>query len=257
MIRIATFNVNSIRARLPNVTEWLKEAAPDIALLQEIKAMPETFPTEAIEDLGYNVTIVGQKSYNGVALLSKQPIEDVLEGLPGDDEDEQARYVEATTAGLRVASIYLPNGNPSDGPKYPYKLGWMERLIERAEELLSWEMPVVLGGDYNVCPTDDDVYDPVGWADDALCRPESRERFRRLIHLGYTDAFRALDGSIGAYSFWDYQGGRWQKDEGLRIDHLLLSPEAADLLDEAGIDKGPRRKEKASDHTPVWCTLRE
>ena len=255
MTKIATWNVNSVKARLARVTEWLAEAKPDVALLQETKCTDDTFPREEIEALGYNVALNGQKTYNGVAILSKRPIEDVTRGLPGDDGDDQARYIEAFTGGVRVASIYVPNGNPVSTDKYPYKLTWLERLGAHARGLLANEETIVLGGDYNVCPTDDDVYDPEGWADDALCRPESRNRFRRIVHLGLIDAFRALHREIGAYSFWDYQGGAWQKDHGLRIDHLLLSPQAADRLAASGIDRKPRGKDKASDHTPVWCEI--
>ncbi len=256
-MRIATWNVNSIKARLPRVLEWLQEAAPDVALLQEIKVQDEGFPAEPIEDLGYNVLAHGQKSYNGVAILSKRPIEDPLIGLPGDDGDEQARYLEATVGTVRVAAIYLPNGNPTDGDKFTYKLNWMDRLRERAQTLLETQESIVLGGDYNVCPLDDDCWDPVGFADDALCRPESRARFNALLHLGLTEAFRAQHPGEIAYSYWDYQAGAWQKDHGLRIDHLLLSPEAADRLIETGIDKRPRGRERPSDHTPVWCELSE
>lgn len=257
---IATFNVNSVKARLPRVLEWLEAAKPDVALLQELKCLDDDFPRLEVEELGYRAEVHGQKSYNGVAILSRHEIEDVRRGLPGDDADEQARYIEATVQGVRVASIYLPNGNPvSDETKYSYKLRWMERLAAHARDtLLPTEMPVVLGGDYNVCPTDDDLYDPDGWADDALCRPESRNRFRRLLNLGLTEAYRALHpGEAHRYSYWDYVKGRWQKDEGLRIDHLLLSPAAADRLSECDIDKTPRGKEKPSDHTPVWLRLRE
>ncbi len=257
MITIATWNVNSIKARLPIVLDWLREAAPDVTLLQEIKSQEESFPRLEIEELGYNVAICGQKTYNGVAVLSKAPLEDVIAALPGDETDEQARYLEATTFGLRVASIYLPNGNPIDGEKYPYKLAWMERLAAHARDLLVSETPVVLGGDYNVCPTDDDVYDPAAFADDALCQPESRRRFRILLNLGYTEAYRALHAEPHRYSYWDYQRGAWQKDNGLRIDHLLLSPQAADRLDAVDIDRRPRGKQKASDHTPVWCRLQD
>lgn len=257
MVRIATFNVNSVRARLPNVCDWLKETAPDVALLQEIKCQDEQFPRMEIEDLGYNVETHGQKSYNGVAILSKTPLEDVTRGLPGDESDEQARYMEATVFGsLRVAAIYLPNGNPVPGEKFDYKLGWMDRLINRAQALLALEQPVVLGGDYNVIPRDVDVYEPAAFASDALTQPESRARFRQLHHLGYTNAF--MDSHPQAahqYSYWDYQGGAWQKGNGLLIDFLLLSPEAADKLTAAGINKDVRGKEKASDHAPVWCEL--
>ncbi len=256
-MKIATWNVNSIRARLPRVLEWLAEAAPDVALLQEIKTVGEDFPGLEIGDLGYNVAVCGQKTYNGVAILAKRPIEDVIAVLPGDDDDDQARYIEAVVGDVRVASIYLPNGNPVDSAKFPYKLAWMDRLHERVRALLAFEEAVVLGGDYNVAPTDDDVYDPDAWADDALCRPQSRARFRAILYLGLTEAYRALHADAGAYTFWDYQKGRWQRDEGLRIDHLLLSPQAADRLEACDIDRGPRGKEKASDHTPVWCELRE
>ncbi|MFX4222359.1 MAG: exodeoxyribonuclease III [Thalassobaculum sp.] len=254
-MKIATWNVNSIKARLPNVLDWLKAAEPDVVLLQEIKTVDEGFPRLEIEKLGYDCAVHGQKSYNGVAILSRRGLEDVSTGLPGDDGDEQARYLEATVDGVRVATIYLPNGNPTDSEKYPYKLRWMARLKDRAAALLADERPVVLGGDYNVIPTDDDVHDPVAWQGDALIRPETRAAFREILWLGYTDAFRAKDPTPHRYSFWDYQGGAWQKDHGIRIDHLLLSPRAADRLLDAGIDSKPRGREKASDHTPVWCTL--
>ncbi len=257
-MKIATWNVNSIKARLPRVLEWLSEAGPDVALLQETKTVDEGFPALEIEELGYNIAVCGQKSYNGVAILSKRPIEDVVTRLPGDDDDDQARYIEALIGDMRVASIYLPNGNPVDGPKFPYKLAWMDRLYDHARSLLAHEDSVVLGGDYNIAPTDADVYDPAVWADDALCRPEARARFRAILHLGYTEAYRSLHAAPGAYSFWDYQKGRWPRDEGVRIDHLLLSPQAADRLTACDIDKEPRgHKEKPSDHTPVWCDLKE
>lgn len=256
-MKIATWNVNSIKARLPNVLDWLKSAEPDVVLLQEIKTVDDGFPRLEIEALGYECAVHGQKSYNGVAILSKRGLEEVSARLPGDDGDEQARYLEATVAGVRVATIYLPNGNPADSEKYPYKLAWMARLRERAAALLAGEMPVVLGGDYNVIPTDEDVHDAAAWAGDALIKPQTRAAFREILWLGYTDAFRAKDPTPHKYSFWDYQGGAWQKDHGIRIDHLLLSPQAADRLEAAGIDTGPRGKQKASDHTPVWCTLQD
>ena len=254
-MKIATFNVNSIKAHLPNVTGWLREAKPDVVLMQETKCIDEAFPSMEIEDLGYNIATHGQKTYNGVAILARSRIEDVVRGLPGNDEDVQARYIEASVGGVRVASIYLPNGNPAPGEKYDYKLAWMDRLRAHAMRLLDTEEAFVLGGDYNVCPTDDDVYDPVGWQDDALCRPESRAKLRAIVHLGLTDAFRALHPEPHQYSYWDYQAGRWGRDEGLRIDHLLLSPQAADRLQAAGIDREPRGREKPSDHTPVWCVI--
>lgn len=256
MLKISTWNVNSIKARITIVLEWLQKATPEIVLLQELKVLEEDFPHQEVEDLGYNAVVVGQKTYNGVAILAKSPIEIKQRLLPGDPSDEQARYVEAIIADVRVASIYLPNGNPVGTDKFMYKLEWMERLTSHAQRLLEYEEPLILGGDFNVCPTDDDVYDPEGFAADALCRPESRARFRALCHLGFTDAYRALNKQLGAYSYWDYRGGRWNRDEGLRIDHLLLSPQAADQLHAAGIDKEPRSKERPSDHTPVWCELR-
>ncbi len=255
MTRIATWNVNSVRARLPRVLEWLAEFDPDILLAQEIKATERTFPYAAVEEAGYNVAIHGQKNFNGVGIFAKRPIEDVERGLPGGGGDDQARYIEAVVGDLRVASIYLPNGNPAPGEKFAYKLAWMDRLAAHVRELLRAEEALVLGGDYNVVPADADCYDPAGWAEDALCRPESRSRYRALVHLGLTDAFRARDAVPGSYSFWDYQGGAWQKDFGLRIDHLLLSPQAADRLGAAGIDRRPRGRPKASDHTPVWCEI--
>jgi len=253
-MRIATWNINGIKARLPRVLEWLEEFKPDIALLQEIKSMNETFPAMEIESLGYNLAIHGQKSYNGVAILSKYPIEDTLYGLPGDDSDEQARYIEAFTGGIRVATIYLPNGNPQPGEKFDYKLAWMDRLITRTKTLLEWEEALILGGDYNVIPADIDCHDPAAWMDDALTQPESRARLRTLINLGLTDALRVYHKET-IYSYWDYQRGAWQKDNGIRIDHLLCSPQATDRLKDAGVDRTPRGKEKPSDHTPVWCEL--
>ena len=255
MPKIATWNVNSIRARLPRVLEWLSEFSPDVVLFQEIKVIDQSFPFSEIEDLGYNIVVHGQKSYNGVAILSKTPIENVNYGLPGDQNDEQARYIEGLTFGIKVASLYLPNGNPVPGEKFDYKISWMDRLIKHTKNLLNTGDPFLLGGDYNVCPTDHDVYNPTAWREDALCRPEIRSRFRTLLNLGLTEAFRALNPKAGLYSYWDYTGGAWQKDFGLRIDHLLLSPEVSDLLVNVGIDKSPRGKEKPSDHTPVWCEI--
>ena len=257
-MKIASWNVNSIKARLDNVLDWLKTAAPDVALLQEIKTVDDGFPRLEIEALGYACAVHGQKSYNGVAILSKIGLEDIEARLPGDDGDEQARYIEATVGGdVRVASIYLPNGNPVDSEKYPYKLAWMKRLKDRAVLHAGSERPVVLGGDYNEIPTDDDVHDPAARRDDALFRPETRAAFREILWLGYTDAFRVLDPTPHRYTFWDYQGGAWQRDQGIRIDHLLLTPPAADRLLASGIDAGPRALPKASDHTPVWCELRD
>lgn len=252
---LATWNVNSIRSRLSHVADWLKSANPDILLLQELKATDKNFPRSELEDLGFNVAIVGQKTYNGVGILSKHPIEIEQETLPGDPTDEQARYIEAIINTVRVASLYLPNGNSVETEKFSYKLRWMERLTAHARRLLDYEEAIVLGGDFNICPTDDDVYDPEGFAGDALCHPESRARFRALSYLGFTDAIRLYHPQKGAYSFWDYQSGCWNHDKGLRIDHFLLSPKAADRLVDSGIDKNPRGKDKPSDHTPVWCKL--
>ncbi|MBI1206517.1 MAG: exodeoxyribonuclease III [Azospirillum sp.] len=258
-MRIATWNVNSVKARLPNVCSWLEQAAPDVVLFQEIKCETAAFPGSVFEALGYRAAALGQKSYNGVAILSKRPIEDLREGLPGDSDDVQARYLEATIDGVRIASLYLPNGNPVGTEKYPYKLRWMARLRDHAAGLLATEQPFVLGGDYNIIPAAEDVYDPAAWATDALFRLESRSAFRALVNLGLTEAYRALHpvgaGEPPAYTFWDYQAGRWPRDQGLRIDHFLLSPQAADRLVGCTIDRGPRAGEKASDHTPVVLEL--
>jgi len=258
-MKIATWNINGVKARINLLCDWLEQNAPDVVCLQEIKCLDENFPAERIEELGYHTAVHGQKSYNGVALLSKHPLEDVSRGLPGADDDEQSRYIEAVistkTGALRVASIYLPNGNPAPGEKYDYKLAWMERLTAHARSLMVHEEPLVLAGDYNVIPTPDDVHDPKAWAEDALFLLDTRKKFRELINLGFTDAFRACSAEPGRYSFWDYQAGAWQKDNGIRIDHLLLSPQAADRLRAADIDRRPRGWEKPSDHTPVWCEL--
>ncbi|MFY9288275.1 MAG: exodeoxyribonuclease III [Alphaproteobacteria bacterium] len=255
-MRIATWNVNSVKARLPNVLEWLNEQKPDVVLLQEIKCETQNFPKLEIEAAGYKSHALGQKSYNGVAILSRHPIEDVLEHLPEAGSDTQSRYIEATIQGIRVASIYLPNGNPVDSEKYPYKLEWLRRLKSHAASLLKNEMPVVLGGDYNVIPEAIDVYAPERWINDALFLPQSRAAFRDVVQVGYIEAFRALHPNAkNAYTFWDYQAGSWQRDAGLRIDHFLLSPEAADRMTGCTIDRTPRGKEKASDHTPVILEL--
>jgi exodeoxyribonuclease-3 len=262
-MKIASWNVNSVKVRLPHLLAFLEEARPDVLCLQETKCLADDFPRLEIAALGYQVETLGQRAYNGVALISREPARTLVRGLPGFD-DEQARYIEASFGGsdgseVRVASIYLPNGNPV-GPdgldvKFTYKLGWMDVLIGHARELLLREIPLVLAGDYNVCPTDADVYDPPAWQDDALCRIETRSRFRALLHLGLTDAYRAFHQEPHRYTFWDYQAGRWNRDEGLRIDHLLLSPYATDRVVACDIDKGPRGKERASDHTPIWCEL--
>ena len=256
-MRIASWNVNSAKARQDHILDYLKAGSADVLLIQETKTQDVNFPVDLYRDAGWNVVFHGQKSYNGVAIAARQPLTDVMSGLPGDAEDEQARYMEATIDGVRVATIYLPNGNPAPGPKFDYKLAWMERLNLRAEQLLQDEIPVVLAGDFNVIPQDIDCYDPPGWEGDALTRAESRAAFNRLSHLGYTDALRACHPGQVLYSYWDYQAGAWQKDNGVRIDHLMLSPEAADRLVAAEVDKGPRGLEKPSDHTPVWVELRD
>ncbi|MEH6525328.1 MAG: exodeoxyribonuclease III [Sneathiella sp.] len=253
-MKIASWNVNSVKARLPRLVDYLKAASPDVLCLQELKVIDEAFPRMEVEDLGYNVETHGQKTYNGVALLSKFPIEDVMRRLPGNDADEQSRYIEATINNVRVASIYLPNGNPVDTEKFPYKLEWMDRLIERAKYLLTLEEPTVLAGDYNVIPQNEDCYDAKAWEGDALTLPDSRNRFRHILNLGYADAYRTFTPEVN-YTYWDYQRGAWQKDNGIRIDHLLLSPQATDRLSLVGIDKEPRGQERPSDHTPIWCEL--
>lgn len=256
-MRIATWNVNSIKQRIENLVAWLKERQPDIACLQETKCVDDAFPREPLEALGYNVAIHGQKTFNGVAILSKYRFDEVTPGLPGDHTDDHARFIEAaisTPRGtLRVASIYLPNGNPVDSEKYPYKMKWMDRLFDYAHERLKLEEELIMAGDYNVIPGPADVYNPAGWVDDALFRPATREKFRALRFLGLTDAIRATSDKPGLYTFWDYQAGAWQKNNGLRIDHLLLSPRAADRLVDAGIDQHVRSWEKPSDHVPVYA----
>ncbi len=255
MTKIASWNVNSVKARLGHLCRWLKDFAPDVVLLQELKCETENFPAMEIEDLGYNVAVAGQKTYNGVAILSKSPIEVDHLTLPGDETDEQARYIEGFTGNVRVASIYLPNGNPAPGDRFDYKLAWMERLYRHAGNLLATEDAFVLGGDYNAIPEADDVFDPAGWEGDALYRPETRAAFRKIMYLGLTDAFLAAPPDSGRYTWWDYRGGAWSKDQGARIDHLLLSPQATDRLRDCGIDRTPRGWEKPSDHTPVWCEV--
>lgn len=258
-MRIATWNVNSIKQRLDHLTAWLKESAPDIVCLQETKCVDEAFPRLEIEAAGYNVAFHGQKTFNGVAILSKYPFDQVTPGLPGEPADDHARFLEAVISirggVVRVASIYLPNGNPPQTEKYPYKLRWMERLAAYAAERLALEEPLVLAGDYNVIPDARDAAHPEAWAGDALFLPDTRERFRALIDLGLTEAVRATTDEAGLYSFWDYQAGAWQKNRGIRIDHLLLSPHAADRLVATGIDKFMRGREKPSDHVPVWADL--
>jgi exodeoxyribonuclease-3 len=259
-MKIATWNVNSVKARLEPALAWLKQAQPDVVALQEIKTVDENFPREPFEALGYNCAVHGQKSYNGVAILSKRPIEDVTPRLPGGDDDDHARYLEAVITGdkgtVRVASIYAPNGNPWPGPKFDYKLAWLERLRLHAKKLLKAEEPVVLMGDYNIIPEDKDAARPKAWAKDALFQPESKAALRRIENLGYCDAFRALHPGPGHYTFWDYFGS-WERGNGIRIDHVLLSPQATDRLKACGIDKHVRGdSEKPSDHVPVWVELK-
>ena len=257
-MRIATFNINGIRARGQALLDWLDEDAPDVALLQEIKSTDDGFPREPFEDRGWHVETHGQKGFNGVAILSRLPLDDVVRGLPGDDGDDQARWIEATAIGdraVRVCGLYLPNGNPAPGPKYDYKLAWMARLEARARALLATEEPVVLAGDWNVIPQAEDAARPAAWAQDALFLPETRAAFRRIVNLGFTDAFRARVRGPGHYSFWDYQANAWARNDGIRIDHALLSPQAADLLADVRIDAALRGRERPSDHVPLWVTL--
>jgi exodeoxyribonuclease-3 len=257
---IATWNVNSIKQRHDHVIRFLEEAKPDVLCLQELKCTDDSFPAEGIEALGYNVAVHGQKAFNGVAILSRHPIYDIRRGLPEGDGDDHARYIEALVARpdggvVRVASIYLPNGNPLGTPKFPYKLAWMERLRRHAEALLALEEPLVLAGDYNVIPEPRDCTDPSAWLGDALFQPETRAAFRGLLALGLTEAVRACDDRAGLYTFWDYQAGAWQRNNGIRIDHLLLSPQAADRLAATEIHKHTRGWEKPSDHVPVSARL--
>jgi len=256
-LKIVTYNVNGIKARLPRLVEYLVEAQPDVVCLQELKASDETFPLADIEAAGYGAVWHGQKSWNGVAVLAKgsAPVER-QRGLGGEPEDDQSRYLECDVDGLVVASLYLPNGNPRPGPKFDYKLRWMERLATRARALLAEEVPAVLAGDYNVIPNDDDTYSVPRMAEDALMQPESREAYRRVLAQGWTDALRTRQPAGGVWTFWDYQMGAWQRDAGFRIDHLLLSPQAADRLVEGGVDRAYRGREKASDHAPTWVELR-
>jgi exodeoxyribonuclease III len=259
MISIATWNVNSVRQRIEHLLSWLAETKTDIVCLQEIKTLDEGFPRSEIEALGYNVETLGQKTFNGVAILSKLPFDEVLRGLPGDPQDEQARYIEGVFSlegrSLRVASIYLPNGNPVPGDKYDYKLAFMDRLIAHAGRLLAHEELLVLAGDYNVIPAPRDAKDPAAWVNDALFLPASRAKFQQLLNLGLTEAFRSISDEPGHYSFWDYQAGAWQRNNGIRIDHLLLSPEAASYLADTTIHMEMRGREKPSDHVPVGLSL--
>jgi len=258
-MRIATWNVNSVKQRLDNLVAWLKERQPDVVCLQETKCVDEAFPREAIEALGYNVAVHGQKAFNGVAVLSRLRFDEVTPRLPGNDEDGHARFLEVVVSSgaraARIASIYLPNGNPPDTDKYAYKLGWMDRLLRYADTRLRLEEPLVLAGDYNVIPAPADAHNPAAWIGDALFLPQTRAKFDALLNLGLTEAVRATTDAGGLYTFWDYQAGAWQKNAGIRIDHLLLSPQAADRLAAVGIDKHVRGWEKPSDHVPVWIEL--
>ncbi|MEO0930125.1 MAG: exodeoxyribonuclease III [Pseudomonadota bacterium] len=264
-MKIATFNINGIKARIDALTAWIDDAQPDVAILQEIKTVDEGFPREIFEDKGYNVETHGQKGFNGVAILSKLPLEDVARGLPGATgagregiDDIEARYIEATVIGdkpVRICGLYLPNGNPAPGPKYDYKLRWMARLQARAKELLELEEPALMAGDYNIIPQAEDAARPDAWRDDALFRLESRDAFRRIQNLGFTEAFRTRQSGPGHYSFWDYQAGAWDKNDGIRIDHILLTPQCADTLNNCWIEADVRGREKPSDHVPVWVDL--
>ena len=260
-MKIATWNINGIRARLDTALTWVRDAAPDILCMQEIKCEDLSFPSEMFEELGYNVALHGQKSFNGVALLSKLPLEDISRGLPGNDADDHARFIEAVVSvswgAIRVVSLYLPNGNPVDTDKFTYKLAWMARLQAYALLRLAEEEAFVLAGDFNVIPEPVDARFPDNWRTDALFQPETRAAFRSLINIGLTEAFRACDAGRGHYTFWDYQAGAWQKNNGIRIDHMLLSPQAADRLIDATIDKRPRAWEKPSDHVPVIVEIQD
>jgi len=255
-MKIATFNVNGVNGRLGLLLEWIEEARPDVVCLQELKAPQEKFPARAIEKAGYGAVWQGQKSWNGVAILARDadPVE-TRHGLPGDPEDLHSRYIEAAVQGVLIACLYAPNGNPAPGPKFAYKLAWYERFLMHAQALLDTGVPVVLAGDYNVMPTDLDVYKPERWRDDALFRPEVREAFSRLQEQGWTDAIRKLHPGERIYTFWDYFRNAWGRDAGLRLDHLLISPSIADRLLSAGVDRHVRGREHASDHAPAWIEL--
>ena len=256
-MKIVTYNVNGIKARLPRLIEYLVEEQPDIVCLQELKSSDDTFPIADIEAVGYSAVWHGQKAWNGVAILAKGRTPDVRQrGLDGEPEDDHSRYIEAEVDGLVVAALYLPNGNPQPGPKFDYKLRWMDRLAARARVLLAEEVPAILAGDYNVIANDDDTYSVRAMQDDALMQRESREHYRALVAQGWTDALRTQFPRGGVWTFWDYQAGAWQRDAGFRIDHLLLSPQAADRMIDAGVDKAYRGREKASDHAPTWVRLR-
>jgi exodeoxyribonuclease III len=257
LMKIATFNINNVNRRLPNLLAWLKTAKPDVVCLQELKAEQKAFPAAELQDAGYSAVWRGQRTWNGVAILARgwQPVL-TRDALPGDPGDRQARYVEAAVKGVLIGCVYLPNGNPQPGPKFDYKLDWFERLIAHADTLFDLEAPVILAGDYNVVPTDVDIYPTKSWAKDALVQPEARACFRRLIDRGWTDALRTLHREKPMYTFWHYLRNRWERDAGLRIDHLLLNPQAAKLLTAAGVDRDVRGEKGASDHAPVWIRLK-
>lgn len=248
-MKIASWNVNSLKARRQHVERYLAESGVDVLMVQELKG--EDFPAGDFKTLDWETAFVGQKAYNGVAVFSKTPIKVIHDHLPGDKADEQARYLEFETNGIRLIDIYLPNGNPVPGEKFDYKLKWMQRLYKHLKKLREDNIPFAIGGDFNVIPEDKDCYAPKAWKDDALFQPESKAAFRKLLNLGLYDAFRALHTAAGQYTFWDYQAGAWQKDHGIRIDHFLLSPELADKLESCKIDKDPRGWDKPSDHTPI------
>ncbi len=256
---ISTFNINGIKARMPALLDWLRDRRPDVALLQEIKSVDEAFPSDPIQELGYHVETHGQKGFNGVAILSRLPLDDIARGLPGDPGDEQARWIEANIQGskapVRVCCLYLPNGNPAPGPKLDYKLSWMGRMKLRARTLLEFEEPFIMAGDCNVIQQPEDCWDETVWLEDALYMMETRTAFREILNLGFTDALHVRDDSPGNYTYWDYQAGRWNKNHGVRIDHVLLSPQAADMLIDCQVDKYVRGEPKPSDHVPVWVEL--
>lgn len=258
MIKVASFNINGIKARLPRLLEWLQETRPSVTCLQEIKCQDENFPAEEFEKIGYKAIWHGQKGFNGVAILAdgQEPVE-IKRGLDGDPEDGQSRYLEADVFGMRVVCIYLPNGNPQPGPKFDYKLQWMDRLRQRMADIANEEKPALVIGDYNVVPEDKDIWSPKAMSDDALMQPESRDAFARLLNDGWTDALGTHNPRGGVWTYWDYQAGAWQRDHGFRIDHALLSPELADRLTACGVDKSHRGRDKASDHAPVWVQLRD
>jgi len=257
-MRIATYNINGIGARLPNLLRWLDERSPDIACLQELKAPQEKFPEKAVRDAGYGVIWHGQKSWNGVAILARgTDPKEARRALPGDPEDVHSRYIEATVHGVTIGCLYLPNGNPAPGPKFDYKLRWLDRFIDHAATLVAREEPVILAGDYNVIPTERDVYKPERWVDDALFRIEVREEFGRLMGQGWTDAIRSRYPNETIYTFWDFFRNAYERNAGLRIDHLLLNPNVRDRLTDAGVDRNVRGWERPSDHAPTWVDIRD